>query len=105
VCICGAEVSGRIALKASIEEKLLPTPCVETENFIYFIGSAKPLDKCEKIVIKKTHDFLTNVASMSVNDAAKIMSLTGELQICQVVDPLKTMRFALPKYLMAKTIV
>jgi len=30
------------------------------------------------------------------DEALRIMSLVGDLGVCQVVDPLKTMRFALP---------
>jgi len=97
VCICGAEVSGRITLKASIAGSFIPTPCVETKSHIYFIGSAKKLDEAEQIVLAKAFTFLNRCLRLSANDSARIMSLTGDLQVCQVVDPLKTMRFSLPR--------
>ena len=53
-----------------------------------------------RIVLKKAHAFLTNVEEMSSNDAARIMSLLCDLCVCQVVDPLKTMRFSVPKILL-----
>jgi amidase len=34
---------------------------------------------------------------MGVNEAGMIMSLAGDLKFCQVVDPLKTVRFEFPK--------
>jgi len=48
-------------------------------------------------VLAKAHTFLTTVSGMSANEAARIMSLLGDLSVCQVVDPLKTMRFSVPK--------
>lgn len=100
VGICGAEVSGEVILKARAENSDIPTPCVETERHFYFIGSAITLDECERIVLRKAHTFLTRVVRMSAHAAARTMSLLGDLQVCQVVDPLKTMRFSIPKMLL-----
>ncbi len=97
VCICGAEVSGEVTLRTRVIRSFIPTPCVETKNHLYFIGSAKKLDEAEQIVLDKAFTFLNRCLNMGSNDSARIMSLAGDLQICQVVDPLKTMRFALPK--------
>lgn len=101
VCICGAEVSGEVILKGSAESSRIPTPCVETKSHFHFIGSALHLDDCERIVLRKAHTFLTEVAGMSANDAARSMSLLCDLCVCQVVDPLKTMRFSVPKVVLS----
>ncbi|MBW2056632.1 MAG: acetamidase/formamidase family protein [Deltaproteobacteria bacterium] len=100
VCICGAEVSGEVALRVDPVASSLPTPCVETDESVYFISSALTLDECERAVLGKTHTYLTEMLGLRPNEAARIMSLVGHLQVCQVVDPLKTMRFALPKWLL-----
>jgi len=97
VCICGAEVSGEVVLRAWLTAAPLPTPAVETAEDLLFIGSAKELDECERIVLDKAHRFLTECPGLSANGAARIMSLVGQLRVCQVVDPLKTMKFVLPK--------
>ena len=47
------------------------------------------------------HGFLTGVAGLSINDAAMLMSLVGNLKFCQVVDPLLTVRFEFPKSVLA----
>ena len=100
VCICGAEVSGEVTLKASVANSYVPTPCVETDSHYHVIGSALTLDECERIVLTRAHAFLTEVAKMSANDAARAMSILCDLCVCQVVDPLKTMRFSIPKTLL-----
>ena len=97
VCICGAEVAGEADLRADVLKTDLPTPCVETDEWLYFIASAKTLDECEGLVLAKAHAYLTRGLGLAPNDAARVMSLVGELQVCQVVDPLKTLRFAFPK--------
>ena len=45
-------------------------------------------------------DFLTQFASLSINDAGLLMSLVGQLKVCQVVDPQKTARFEFPKWVL-----
>ena len=102
VCICGAEVSGRVVLRTRVlKNSSLPTPCVETPDDLLFLASAETLDACERMVLDKTHRFLANVIGLSPNAAARIMSLLGQLRVCQVVDPLKTMKFILPKSALA----
>jgi amidase len=41
--------------------------------------------------------FLTAFVGLPLNDAGMLMSLAGELRFCQIVDPLKTVRFEFPK--------
>ncbi|MNN83606.1 hypothetical protein D3C81_2006680 [compost metagenome] len=41
--------------------------------------------------------FVADYSQVSLADAINLLSITGDLQICQVVDPLKTCRFALPR--------
>ncbi len=101
VCICGAEVAGAITCSARLWRGPLPTPAVETDDAIHFIGSALQLDECEKMVLGKAHRFLTAMLGLKANQAARLMSLVGDLCVCQVVDPLKTMRFTLPKNALA----
>jgi amidase len=97
VCVCGAEVSAEVTLRAESIRSPLPTPCVETAEHILFIASATTLDACEPLVLDKAHRFLTGLVGLSPNEAARLMSLVGELRICQVVDPLKTMKVMLPR--------
>lgn len=40
---------------------------------------------------------MADYSQVSLADAINLLSITGDLQICQVVDPLKTCRFALPR--------
>jgi amidase len=97
VCGCGAEVAASITLRAWPLDAPLPTPCVETDEHLIFIASAKTLDECEELAIEKAQGFLTDLLGMEPEEALRMMSLVGDLGVCQVVDPLKTMRFAIPR--------
>jgi amidase len=46
--------------------------------------------------------FLTKFTGIALNDAGMLMSLVGQLKFCQVVDPLKTVRFEFPKSVLAE---
>ena len=43
---------------------------------------------------------LGDYTGIPLNDAGMLMSLVGELKFCQVVDPLKTVRFEFPKWVL-----
>lgn len=102
IVVCGAETPGEIHLKARVvpELKGLPTPLVVTSDLIAAIASASSLDLAGNIATHNMSDFLTRFASLTVNDAGLLMSLVGQLKVCQVVDPQKTARFEFPKWVL-----
>lgn len=102
IVICGAETPGVVRLTAQVVPiEGLPTPFIENDELVAVICSAETVDEAYKMAIHKMHDFLTDVAGLSVNDAALLMSLVGDLKFCQVVDPLMTVRFEFPKRVLA----
>lgn len=104
ILICGAETPGEIHLRAQVvpELKGLPTPFVETGDALSSIASAGSLDQAGSDATHNMADFLTRFAGFSVNDAGMLMSLVGQLKVCQVVDPQKTARFEFPKWVLEK---
>ncbi|MGB9800373.1 MAG: acetamidase/formamidase family protein [Thermanaerothrix sp.] len=103
IVICGAETPGEVRLKITPVPALagLPTPFVETTDRVATIYSAPTMDEASQGAIEAMAKFLTDQVGLSVNDAGLLMSLVGELKVCQVVDPLKTMRFEFPKAVLA----
>jgi amidase len=98
VIICGAETPGYARVKAQVVSiPGLPTPFIENDDVVAVIVSAETVDAAKDLAIHRMLDFLTSVAGMPLNDAAMLMSLTGDLRFCQVVDPLMTVRFEFPK--------
>lgn len=102
VIICGAETPGFARVKAQVVGiEGLPTPFIENDEIVAVIASAETVDEAKDVAIHRMLEFLTSVAGLPLNDAAMLMSLTGELKFCQVVDPLMTVRFEFPKSVLA----
>jgi amidase len=80
----------------------LPTPFVETDDLVSTIYSATSVDEAVSGAIHRMAQFLTDFARIPLNDAGMLMSLVGQLKFCQVVDPLKTVRFEFPKSVLAE---
>ena len=99
IVVCGAETPGQVRFKAEVMQHLqgLPTPFVETKDKVAVIYSAETIDEASSGAIHRMAQFLTDMAGIPLNDAGMLMSVVGELKFCQVVDPLKTVRFEFPK--------
>jgi amidase len=103
IVVCGAETSGELRFKAQVVDlKDLPTPFVESEEIVATIYSAQTIDEASDGAIHRMAKFLTDFAKIPLNDAGMLMSLVGQLKFCQVVDPLKTVRFEFPKWVLAE---
>jgi len=102
VVVCGAETPGEVTLTPQVVDiPGLPTPFLENDEIVAVIASGETTDAAYKLALDMMHGFLTGVAGLSINDAAMLMSLVGNLKFCQVVDPLLTVRFEFPKSVLA----
>jgi len=102
IVVCGAETAGAVRFTAQVVDLAgLPTPFVETSELVATIYSAPTVDEAADGAIHRMAQFLTDFAGIPLNDAGMLMSLTGQLRFCQVVDPLKTVRFEFPKAVLA----
>lgn len=98
IVVCGAETPGQVRFKAQVSKmRDLPTPFVETPEVVATIFSAVDVGAAAQGAIERMAEFLSRVAKIPLNDAGMLMSLVGQLKFCQVVDPLKTVRFEFPK--------
>jgi amidase len=103
IVVCGAETPGVVRFKADVVDlQGLPTPFVETKDLVATISSAPTIDEAASGATHNMAQFLTNFAGIPLNDAGMLMSLAGQLKFCQVVDPLKTVRFEFPKSILAE---
>jgi amidase len=103
IVVCGAETPGAVRFKASVVDLPgLPTPFIETPDLVATVFSAPTVDEAASGATHNMAQFLTKFAGISLNDAGMLMSLVGQLKFCQVVDPLKTVRFEFPKAVLAE---
>ena len=103
IVVCGAETPGAVRFKANVVDLPgLPTPFIETPDLVATVFSAPTVDEAASGATHNMAQFLTDFAGISLNDAGMLMSLVGQLKFCQVVDPLKTVRFEFPKSVLAE---
>lgn len=95
---CGLEISGEITVKVTVLKDLkVPTPFLAAKDEYITIASAKTLDEAVIAAAEKMHYFLGLTTELDEYERNMLLSLVGDLEICQVVNPLKTVRMAVPK--------
>ncbi|MBW4829615.1 MAG: acetamidase/formamidase family protein [Clostridiaceae bacterium] len=97
----GLEVSGEVEIEVKIRRDLkIDIPFVKSDDIFASIASEKEVHKSLKKAMVKMVDFITKNGDIDFYDAGFICGLCADLQISQVVDPLKTARMAIPTYIL-----
>jgi amidase len=91
---CGAEVTIRLDL---VHDYPIPRPRIETSSEWMCVASAEGLENAIKLALGDTVDMLQSKHSLSAEEAYVLVSLVGDVRISQVVDPMVTVRVAVPK--------
>lgn len=97
----GVEVPGKATVKLEvIKNKTMEHPVIENEDGLAFLVSSQTMDEAIQLATKQAVHFLAANTNLSVEDATLLMSIAGQAEISQVVDPLLTARFIIPKYIL-----
>ena len=91
---CGAEVTIRLDL---LKGYTIPRPRIETKNEWMSVASAEGLEKAIKLALLDMVSWLQAEHNLSDEEAYVLVSLVGDVRIGQVVDPMVTVRVAVPK--------
>lgn len=103
VSVSGVEVAGAATVTLEvIKGEHLEQPMLENEESFTQIASAMTLDEASKIATQLMINRLVERTHMNVSEVTMLMSAVGQLEICQVVDPLVTVRFVVPKWLLSQ---
>jgi amidase len=98
VAVTGVEVAGEVALQVSLRKDLgLTDPVLEDGDMVATIASAETLDAAAKMATNAMADLLHARFGIELADAVMLMSAVGQLRVSQMVDPLRTVRFEMPK--------
>ncbi|MBN8209057.1 acetamidase/formamidase family protein [Bacillus sp. NTK071] len=103
VSVSGIEVPGRATVKLEvIKGEPMSQPMLENEEVVTQIASAETLDEAVKQATELMIDRIAERTGMPIGEVTMLMSAIGQVEVCQVVDPLMTARFVVPKWLEAK---
>ena len=101
VSVSGAEVAGYATVTlTALPELSVPNPLIENETHFGIIVSAESLDKAAELAVQQMVDLLVSRTNESEADLVMLLSLVADVRVCQMVDPEKTVRFMVPKYVL-----
>lgn len=101
VSVSGAEVAGYATVTLiALPELSVPNPLIENDTHFGIIVSAESLDKAAELAVQQMVDLLASRTNESEADLVMLLSLVADVRVCQMVDPEKTVRFMVPKYVL-----
>jgi len=98
VSICGVEIGGEVTMKVDlIKNKNQKWPMLETEEYWYIIASHEEIDQAIDIGLDSMYSFIAGNTPLDKSEIISLMSIAGEVEICQLVNPRKTIRVGISK--------
>ncbi len=96
--VSGLEIPAEVTVALEvIKGKRQPEPVLENKDYWSVIVSRETLDQAAADATETMFHFLSERMNMNAPDITMLMSLAGQLEFCQIVDPLKTVRYVMPK--------
>jgi amidase len=103
ICGTGVETPATVTLVVNVRKDLkLKNPVLDNGENLMVIASAQTLDEASVIATSDMADILAARLSLDMQNINYLMSAIGDLQISQIVDPLMTARFSMPKAPLAR---
>ncbi|MDP4549523.1 acetamidase/formamidase family protein [Alkalihalobacillus macyae] len=103
VSVSGIEVPGRATVKLEvIKGEPMSQPMLENDDVVTQIASAGTLDEAVQLATELMIDRICERTGMPIGEVTMLMSAIGQVEVCQIVDPLMTARFVVPKWLEEK---
>ncbi|MCB7071541.1 acetamidase/formamidase family protein [Caldibacillus sp. 210928-DFI.2.22] len=98
VCVSGVEIPAKVSATLSvIKGQSIPTPFLENEDGFTVIVSRQTIDDAASVAVETMVQYLVDRTDMETDEVTMLLSAIGEVQISQIVDPLKTARVFVPK--------
>lgn len=95
---CGLEIEGKATIQVDVvrNKNCVPYPMIETEDKLITIASREQVEEAWRAATRQMYDFMKEKIGMDYEDAGMLLTMTGDLVICQTVNPMKTVRMELP---------
>ena len=98
VVVCGVEIAGRVTVRVTVlRDCPLPTPFLVTEEAFMTISSASALHDAAADATLRMREFLFRQMGLEEHDAGMVLSVAGDVRVCQMVDPQVTCRMEVPR--------
>lgn len=98
---CGLEIEGKAVLRVDVvkNRNCVPYPMIETSEKLITIASAEDVEAAWRKAVRQMYCFLKEKIGLDDEDAGMLLTMAGDLVICQTVNPMKTVRMEFPRYI------
>lgn len=94
----GIETAGEVVIKIDVlPGRAIEMPLLDNGTDWMVIASARTLDDAAAVAADYLTRLLASSGRIGREEAGMLLSIAGELRICQIVDPLLTVRFEISK--------
>lgn len=94
----GIEIAGKVTVTLDIiHQRSISHPIIETKDAFAFIVSKPTIDEAIQLATQLAIQTIHHVTKLSLHESAMLASIAGNAEISQLVDPLLTARFVVPK--------
>lgn len=101
ISVSGAEVAGWATVTlTALPDLHLADPLIENGTHFGVIASAETLDAAADRAVHEMVDLLHDRTGVAQDELVMLLSLVADVRVCQMVDPEKTVRFMVPKYVL-----
>lgn len=98
--LCGVapETDADVTLSVGvIKGKAIPRPRILAADRFMVLASAKTLEDSVKLAVRDAIDMLRDEKGLTEDEAYLLLTVKADIEICQVVDPLMTVRVAMDR--------
>lgn len=100
ICGCGLEIEGSVTVRVTIlKDSPLLWPAAVTDGHFIIIASGETVDSAWRLAVVRMESLISAVTGLSHGDTSILLSLCGNLAICQTVNPMKTVRMEIPVHI------
>ena len=97
----GVEIAGEVTVTLDvIKSDKLEQPMLENEEVFTQIATGQTFDEAANLATALMTRRIAEKSGRSLSEVTMLMSMNAQLEVCQVVNPLKTARFVVPKWLL-----
>ncbi len=101
ISVSGAEVAGWATVRlTALPDMQTSNPIIENETHVGTIASAETLDEAAAIAVHDMVRLVSEATGAAEDELVMLFSLVADVKVCQMVDPEKTVRFMVPKYVL-----
>ena len=96
-CLTGVEVSGVVTLRCQVVKFSVDQPVLINERSVMTIGHGESFETAASLALESMVSLLRQVYPWSREEAAMFLSISGDVRVCQLVNPRVGAKVIIPR--------